>query len=107
MLTDKQKYRLLEMFPGITVWTILIGSIVLSFIKPLWAIYFIIIFDFYWLMKVIYLSIFLIIAWNKFHKNIKIDWLAEVKKLPDWQNIFHLIILATYKEEMDVIGPTF
>lgn len=106
-MSDKQKYRFLEIIPGLTVWGVLLGAIILSCIKPIWAIYFIIAFDLYWLIKIIYLSIFLIIAWKKFRQTIKINWLEKIKQFSNWRRIYHLIVLATYKEEMDVIGPTF
>ncbi|MDD5626248.1 MAG: glycosyltransferase family 2 protein [Patescibacteria group bacterium] len=106
-LSDRQKYRFYEMFPGIIVWVILLGSILLSFIRPIWVIYFIIIFDLYWLIKVLYLSILLIYAWRKYRKNLKINWREKAEKLPGYADIYHLVFFATYKEEIDVVGPTF
>jgi len=53
MLSDYQKYRLYEILPGASIWLVLILSMVLTFVRPLWMIYFIILFDIYCVLKVI------------------------------------------------------
>ena len=59
-LRPKTVYRALEIIPGAMVWATLVGCIILSIVKPVWAIMFIIVFDLYWLMRVVYLIIFII-----------------------------------------------
>jgi len=34
---------------------------------------------------------------------MKKDWLKELHKLPKWKNIYHIIILPTYKESAEII----
>jgi hypothetical protein len=41
---ERKKYRRLEYIPGLMIWVTFIGSIALSFIKPLWVIYIIILY---------------------------------------------------------------
>ena len=106
-MTDRQKYRLLEMLPGLTIWSLFIGAIILSFLKPYWVIYFMILLALFWLMRIAYSLIFLIISWSKFRKVEKINWLARCQTLSNWQKIYHLIFLATYKEEVDVVENSF
>jgi hypothetical protein len=106
---DRIIYRALEIFPGFFAWSTLIILIVLSFIKPIWVSYFIIAFDVYWLLLVMYLGIHLIISYKALKKNVAIDWKAQCENLPadkDWPSIIQLIILPTYKEDLDVIRPT-
>ncbi len=87
ILTDYQRYRLYEMLPGLSIWLTLILSVALSFIKPLWMIYFIIVFDVYWVLRVIYFSFYLILSWRRFRKSLRIDWWQLlIKEYPNWEN---------------------
>jgi len=100
-------YRFYETIPGITIWTIFLTSIFLSFFKPIWVIYFIILYDLYWFFRVIIYLIYTSVSWRRYRETIKIDWLSRVKKIPNWQKIYHLIFFATYKEGIDVVKPSF
>lgn len=101
------KFRLLEMVPGILIWTTFIMSIVLSFIKPLWVIYFIIAFDLYWLLRVIHFIFYASISYFKYKNNAKVDWLGKIKKIQGWEKIHHVIYLPTYGEPLEVLRTTF
>ncbi|MBI3458996.1 hypothetical protein HY061_01910, partial [Candidatus Azambacteria bacterium] len=113
-LTDAKEYRfyrLLEILPGILSWGTLILLIVLSYFKPLYVAFFIIIFDIYWLIKTIYLSIHLKVAYRKIMDNTKIDWINKLANLSDkqktikknWPDLYHLIILPVYQENYEMI----
>ncbi len=107
-LTEAQQYRLLEILPGFLVWTTFIAAIVVSFVRPLWAIYFIIVFDLYWLIRILYLLIYMLHSWSVYKKEIKINWFLKLKNdYPNWHNYYHLIFLPTYKEPFEVIDKTF
>jgi len=105
-MTDRQKYRLLEILPGALTWTTLTGAVVLSFIRPIWAIYFIIVFDLYWLWRVSYFVLWLVISWHYYRKEIKVNWFATVKEKPRWQEIWHIVFLPTYRDELQVVEAT-
>jgi len=105
-MKDKTKIRIYEIIPGLLLWTALIGSIVLSFIKPLWVIYFIIVFDLYWLTKVIYFVFYMIHSVRKYKNDIKINWLEKTKSLKNWQRIHHIVFLPTAGESLDVLRGT-
>jgi len=117
---DIKLYRFLEIFPGFLSWATLIFLLVFSAIKPVWVAYFIIAFDVYWLLLVVYLGINLFAAYLTMKKNIKINWRDQCEKLPacaggpsslannlKWQDIIHLIIFPTYNESLEVIRPSF
>ena len=108
-LSDRQKYRILEIIPGALVWVTLIGLVVLAFVKTLWAIYFIIVFDVYWLMRIIFMLIHLVFAWSKYKKEIAKDWINKLKeeKSGEWDKIYHLIVMPTYTEPYEVLRDTF
>ena len=106
-ISDYYKYRFLEIIPGLLVWTTLIGMVVLSFAKPLWMIIFIIIFDFVWLVRIVYLLLFLFISFYRYKRSIKINWLEKCKTIPEWENIYHVVFLPTYKEDFEIVEGTF
>ncbi|PIZ95041.1 MAG: hypothetical protein COX81_01950 [Candidatus Magasanikbacteria bacterium CG_4_10_14_0_2_um_filter_37_12] len=104
MLTDYQRYRLYEMLPGLSIWGTLFLVILLSFVKPLWMIYFIIVFDIYWVLKVFNFSFYLIIAWIRFRQTRSIDWKDKIKyELTNHEDKWHIIFLTLYNEEWDVV----
>lgn len=96
-------YRIFEMIPGVLVWATLASTILISVAKPLWAIYVIILFDLYWLMRVTYLLIHMMTGWRQFRWTLTQDWLSKVQALPEFNNIYHLIFLPTYKEPISVL----
>lgn len=116
---NKFWYRFFEMIPAFLSISTLIVLIVLSYFKPVWVAFFIIIFNVYWLFLVIYLGFHLVFSYQKLKKNIKINWknkcdnLKYEKDLPidslaktrNWQaeDLWQLIILPTYNEDIDII----
>lgn len=101
------RYRILECIPGALVWASLIVAVVLSLVKPLWAICFIIAFDLYWLIRVTYVLIYLVIAYRRYRATVRIDWSARCIALPRFRSIYHLIFLPTANEPLDVVRTTF
>ncbi|MEK7680847.1 MAG: glycosyltransferase family 2 protein [Patescibacteria group bacterium] len=107
MLQSYYKYRLFEILPGLTIWLTLFLSVLLSFIHPLWMIYFILIFDLYWVLRVAYFSFYLLLSWKRFRKAIKINWFEWLKnEIPDWEQKKNVIFLPIYNEEFGVVDAT-
>jgi hypothetical protein len=101
------KRRALEFIPATLVWGTLVIAIALSFIRPIWAIYFIIVFDLLWLFRVLYFVTYLFIAWIRFRRATRIDWLGKVRTLQKWERIRQVVFFPTYKEPYEVIRGTF
>ena len=101
--TEKILYRLLEIFPGFLSLATLISAIFLAWLAPTLAAVFIILFDFYWLLKVVYLSFHQITSFLQVRKNLKTNWLEKIEQIKGWQEIYHLIILPTFKESKEII----
>ncbi|MDD4333462.1 MAG: glycosyltransferase family 2 protein [Patescibacteria group bacterium] len=121
---DKKLYRYLEIFPGFLSWATLLLLLFFSYLQPTWVAYFLIAFDVYWLLLVLYLAVLLFAAYKKLKENSKIDWrqkcleleknleLAEeseclAKKGVIWRDVKHLIILPAYSESVDVLSEVF
>lgn len=105
MAKDRRE-RLYEMIPGGLAWTTIIGAVLLSFVAPRLAIALIILFDLYWLLRVTYFVIFLTVSWLRYRRALRVDWLAKASALPRFGDIYHLIFLPTYKEDIEVIRAT-
>lgn len=119
---ERKIYRGLEMFPGGFSVLTLLALIVFSYFKPVWVAYFIIAFDVYWLLQVIFLGIYLLSGYRKMNQIKKVDWkkkcdqleisgnfLEYQKELPLYQQglrvdeLYQLIILPTYSESVEII----
>ena len=101
------KYRMLEMLPGGIIWLTLILAIAFSFIKPLWVIYFIIIFCVYWLVKILYLTPYMLYTYFKYRSISRENWLVKAKTLEKFNDVYHLIVLPTAGEPIEVLETTF
>ena len=100
--------RIAEIFPSAIVWLTFFVIIIISFIWPIGAVYFIIVFAVYWIVRLFYMMVWLFISWFKFRRDIKIDWLEKVKELPkNYLEYYHIITLPTYKEPYEVVERTF
>ena len=108
-------YRFFEMLPGILSWGVLLISIILSKIKPVWVAIFVIFFTIYWFLRTIYFSFNLRSGYKKMRMYEQTDWLEKIKKLDinktalkiDWRDVYHLIILPHYKEPLKIVEETF
>lgn len=105
--------RFLEIVPGAVTWTSLLLPIILSFFWPAGVATFVLFFDLYWLYKSIIMGYHLISGFFKLHHDIRVDWLNKCHKAPHdeislaWKDIFHAVIFATYKEEIDILISSF
>lgn len=107
-MTTKNQKRLTEIFPALIIWLTFIIAVALSFIKPMWAVYFIIVFSVYWITRIFYMMVWMFISWFKFRREIKINWFEKLKDLPkNYLDYWHVITLPTYKEPYEVIERTF
>ena len=73
--------RWLEAVPGATSWTLLIGILVLACWRPLLAAVLIIAFDLYWLLRLLYLTLFLVLSCLRLSIERTTDWMARVEGL--------------------------
>jgi len=122
---DYKIYRILEAFPGfLSIFTLVI-LLVFSYFKPVWVAYFIIAFDVYWLLLVVYMAIFLITSYCKLKKGLRTDWQKKCEALKNgqfdrdtqkeiaadclakqgvaWDDLWQLIILPTCYESVEII----
>lgn len=111
-MTQEQKnyyyYRSLEILPGLLVWLTFIAAILLSIFAPIWGIYFIIAFDLYWVLRISYMWIHLMLSWRKYRRAIKTDWWSALQKNhSNWSDYYHVIFLPTAGEPQEIVDTTF
>ena len=101
-------FRFLEMIPGILLWTTFLGTIIFSFIKPVWVIYFIIVYSIFFIIRIYYFLYYFIISWFRYRKAIKKTWWKLLKKeYPEWKDYNHIVYLPMYTEPYEILKTTF
>ncbi len=103
--------RFFEILPATLSWLTLLLMFLVSWKAAFWAAIFIILFDTYWLLKTLYLSLHLRFAFGQMRANEKKNWLQELSLLNnsfiDWKEIYHLVILPMYNEPYEVVKESF
>ncbi len=122
--------RLFEVLPGALAWATIVLMFALSRYLPAWVSIFIILFDIYWLLKTVYLSLHLRASFIAMRANLRVHWLAALKELDGSQttkrnpppqakalsaegcvlssaDIYHLVILPMYDEPHEVVRESF
>jgi cellulose synthase/poly-beta-1,6-N-acetylglucosamine synthase-like glycosyltransferase len=79
---------------------------VFSFVAPVAVVSFVIVFDLYWLFRVVYFILFLVIAWVQYRRALRVDWAAKMRSAVGWETKHHLVFLPTYKEGPEIIRET-
>lgn len=96
--------RFFEILPGSLAWITLLGMVFFSWQFPTAISIFIILFDIYWLLKTVYLSIHLRSTYAEMKRAMKTDWFAKLKKENlKWEKMHHLVVLPMYKEPFSVV----
>lgn len=102
---ERRLYRAFEILPGALAWTTLGGIFIGSWLAPVWASVFIILFDLYWLIKTFFLSLHLRAAYKKMMEHICVDWQKKLGEYEPYRTrrIYHLVILPFFMEEYAVV----
>lgn len=109
-LSEYRKYRLLEMIPGLLVWTIFLLALLFSMARPLWVLGFIIVYDVYWLVRAYYTVVFVLIAYARFRTASKIRWQDRTSASPERSGriatLRHLVVIPTYGDPLELLRTT-
>jgi cellulose synthase/poly-beta-1,6-N-acetylglucosamine synthase-like glycosyltransferase len=110
---ERLLFRFFEILPGALAWGTLFGAVVFSWLWPYGVAVFIILFDVYWLLKTVFLSIHLLASYRKLRRNLTVDWLSKMDEAAfpnqnfpgaaNWRDFYHLVILPFYNESADII----
>ncbi|MDD5347517.1 MAG: glycosyltransferase family 2 protein [Candidatus Omnitrophica bacterium] len=106
MNRDRRLQRFLEIVPGAFSWGSIVCLIVLAIVRPVACAVFVIVFDFYWIIRTTYLTILLVMAHRRLMKEKDRNWLHACERLApgkDFRSLYHLVIFPAYKEEPEVL----
>lgn len=108
--SERITYRALEAFPGLLAWITIAAMFLFSWIIPVAAAVFIIVFDVYWFFKTIFLSLHLRAALKKMRDVEKKNWLHILEekeggeeKRTTYRDVYHLVIFPFYNEPYEVV----
>lgn len=99
--------RLLEILPGFVAWGALVLPIILSQFLPSAVVTFVILFDLYWLYKAVIMTVHLILGYRRHKKAMATHWLPMAKAEKGFDELYHALIVATYKEDISILRTTF
>src|SRR3990167_7753159 len=100
--SDRFFYRMFELVPGALSWGTILFIFILSWFRPAWAAYFVILFDLYWFLKTIYMSSHNFHNCRRIKTNLKTDWKELVSHLKH-ESIHHLVIFPFFNEPLEVV----
>ena len=78
---DRALQRLFSILPGLTSWTILLGMVALAFWNPRLAAGLVIAFNLYWLLRLLFMTLFLVLSYVRLSVERDTDWMARVRGL--------------------------
>lgn len=126
--------RFFEFLPGALAWGTFALMLVLSRYAPAGVAVFIILFDIYWLLKTVYLSLHLRSTFGLMRENLRTNWrerleggaakqevmdesFSDIRHGTDvmpsrptaaaWQSIRHVVLLPMVKEPYEVVRESF
>ena len=78
---DRVLHRLFSILPGLASWTILLGMIGLAVGKPRLAAALVIAFNLYWLLRLLFMTLFLVLSYLRLSLEQDTDWMERVRGL--------------------------
>ncbi|MBI2590787.1 MAG: glycosyltransferase family 2 protein [Candidatus Blackburnbacteria bacterium] len=99
-------HRALEILPGFVSWNLILFPYWGIFVVPVAVAYFVLIFDIYWFFQGLTVAITSSVSHLRIEASKRFNWKEEVKSLPDWQQVQHMVIIPTYKEPLHVLERT-
>src|ERR1039458_8158868 len=78
--------RFLEILPGASSWTVLLGLIFLSIFFPFSAAILIVAFYLSWILRILYSTIFLLISYLCLNIESKTDWMSRIRGIDHLQS---------------------
>ncbi len=98
--------RLLEILPGFVSWNLILFPIWGAFVFPIGVAYFVLLFNVFWFYKSTAIAIFATISFFRIQAAQIYDWMSEIKKIKNWQQVRHMVIIPTYKEPLHTLERT-
>lgn len=100
--------RFWEILPGAFTWFTILGLLFLAYRAPKFVATFVLMFAVYWLVRIIIMTSYLIAGYFRYNRERRINWQERLKKEfgDSWQQLYHLAIVPTYKEDISILRHT-
>lgn len=97
--------RFFEILPGLISWLLILLPFVLSRFYPAILAIALLVYITFWLIKTFFVSYRMIMGYLKYREDTKIDWFKKTEKDlgNKWREIYHIIIVPTYKEDLSIL----
>lgn len=98
--------RIWEIIPGFLSWSSLIVLTILALKVSFWIAIFVIAYDVYILIRIVYMSVHLLYAYKRLKEYRTIDWIEKLNATTsdvDWNRVHHIIVIPTYDESIHVL----
>ncbi len=98
--------RIWEIIPGLLSWSSLVILSILALTVSFWIAIFVIAYDVYILIRIVYMSVHLLYAYKRLKEYRTVNWiqkLTETKSEVNWNTIHHIIVIPTYDESIHVL----
>ncbi|PIU24043.1 hypothetical protein COT12_03190 [Candidatus Berkelbacteria bacterium CG08_land_8_20_14_0_20_39_8] len=103
---DKKIIRFFEILPGAFSWLTLLTLFIMAVFLPKALAVFMIFYIVLWLIRIFFMSWRLILGYFYHTKEMATNWRDELEKLApknSWRKIYHIVLVPTYKENIDII----
>ncbi|HCM37312.1 MAG: hypothetical protein UV61_C0006G0163 [Candidatus Gottesmanbacteria bacterium GW2011_GWB1_43_11] len=98
--------RFFEIVIPLLSWGLITMPIWLSFWHPALVAYFVLGFDVYWFYKSFTMAFNGVRAFLTISAHVKVDWRRQIEQIPDWQKLYHVVIIPEFKEPITVLEET-
>lgn len=98
--------RFFEILPGASAWGAMIILFIFAIFLPKVLAVLMIFYVVFWLLRVFFMSYRLILGYVLHLREMKVNWIELLQKLPpenEWRKIYHVVLVPTYKEDIDII----
>ncbi|OHA67838.1 MAG: hypothetical protein A3C82_01520 [Candidatus Wildermuthbacteria bacterium RIFCSPHIGHO2_02_FULL_47_12] len=102
-IKERFLYRFFEMLPGLLSFGSLGAIVLFSWLFPMLVAFFVFGFIIYWLLRTVYFSFHLRSGYKKMREYEKTDWMQKLRKIPNWQDMWHLVVVVVYKEPYEIV----
>jgi len=75
--------RVLETVPGGLTWTVILGMFLSSWLFPVGAAVFVIVFDIYWIFLTMYVAFFSTVSYRSLRRGMRINWWERMVRVRD------------------------
>jgi len=102
--------RFFEILPGTLSWSFLLVLFFITLISPATGALCIITFDLYWVLRISYLTVLLVLGHLRLSREEKWDWLEKVRQLQsphgNLEDLTHAVLFPIYKEPFETLDAS-